>query len=131
MARRKIRYVCAILSPRYAEGVALEYDFADRKISTYSGGQKRRLDVASCIMHQPDVLFLDEPTTGLDPQNRANLWGAGPPTPRPRDDDLLTTNYLEEADALCHRLAIIDHARSSLKDLPRHSSPRSPATRSR
>jgi ABC-2 type transport system ATP-binding protein len=86
-------------------------DFADRKISTYSGGQKRRLDVASGIMHQPAVLFLDEPTTGLDPQNRANLWDQ---VRRLRDlgtTIFLTTNYLEEADALCDHLAIIDHGK--------------------
>jgi ABC-2 type transport system ATP-binding protein len=83
--------------------------FADRRVMTYSGGQRRRLDVALGIVHAPEVLFLDEPSTGLDPQNRANLWehiGAL----RDRGTTVfLTTHYLEEADELCDRLMIIDH----------------------
>lgn len=84
-------------------------EFADRKVATYSGGQKRRLDIASGIVHKPDVLFLDEPTTGLDPQNRANLWDQ---VGKLRDQGttiFLTTHYLEEADILSDRLAIMDH----------------------
>jgi ABC-2 type transport system ATP-binding protein len=88
----------------------LELDeFADRKVATYSGGQKRRLDIACGIIHKPDVLFLDEPTTGLDPQNRANLWEQ---VRKLRDSGttiFLTTHYLEEADVLSDRLAIMDH----------------------
>ena len=82
---------------------------ADRTTSTYSGGMKRRLDVGLGIVHKPSVLFLDEPTTGLDPQARARMWDeirllrAGGTTV------FLTTHYLEEADALADRLAIIDH----------------------
>ena len=82
---------------------------ADRTTSTYSGGMKRRLDVGLGIVHKPSVLFLDEPTTGLDPQARARMWEeirllrAGGTTV------FLTTHYLEEADALADRLAIIDH----------------------
>ena len=86
-------------------------DFADRRVDTYSGGQKRRLHVALGLMHYPEVLFLDEPTTGLDPQNRANLWGQ---IRKLRDSGttiFLTTHYLEEADALSDRLAIMDHGR--------------------
>ncbi|MGH2896489.1 MAG: ATP-binding cassette domain-containing protein, partial [Solirubrobacteraceae bacterium] len=78
-------------------------EFADRRVSTYSGGQRRRLDVALGIIHAPRVLFLDEPSTGLDPQNRANLWRH---IVRLRDHGttvFLTTHYLEEADALCDR----------------------------
>jgi ABC-2 type transport system ATP-binding protein len=93
-------------------------DFADRRAITYSGGQRRRLDVALGIVHQPDVLFLDEPSTGLDPQNRANLWqhiGAL----RDRGSTVfLTTHYLEEADALCDRLMIIDHGRIVARGTP-------------
>lgn len=86
-------------------------EFADRKGSTYSGGQRRRLEVALGIMHRPEVLFLDEPTTGLDPQNRANLWVQ---IRKLRDSGttiFLTTHYLEEADALSDHLAIMDHGK--------------------
>ena len=89
--------------------VALQLDgFADRAAKTYSGGQKRRLDIALGMMHQPPLLFLDEPTTGLDPQSRAHLWEE---VKKLRDQGttvFLTTHYLEEADALCDRLCIID-----------------------
>ncbi|MFO1184802.1 MAG: ATP-binding cassette domain-containing protein [Bauldia sp.] len=81
---------------------------ADRKTDTYSGGMKRRLDVALGMAHRPQLLFLDEPTTGLDPQARARMWDE---VRRLRDAGttiFLTTHYLEEADALCDRLAIID-----------------------
>jgi ABC-2 type transport system ATP-binding protein len=84
---------------------------ADRPIETYSGGQRRRLDIALGLVHRPALLFLDEPTTGLDPQSRARLWDE---VRRLREDGttiFLTTHYLEEADALCDRLAIIDHGR--------------------
>jgi ABC-2 type transport system ATP-binding protein len=91
---------------------ALELDAcADRLIGTYSGGQKRRLDLALGLIHQPRLIFLDEPTTGLDPQGRARMWDE---VRRLRDGGttiFLTTHYLEEADALCDRLAIIDHGR--------------------
>ena len=82
---------------------------ADRPISTYSGGMRRRLDVGLGIVHGPAVLFLDEPTTGLDPQARARMWDE---ITKLRDGGttvFLTTHYLEEADALADRLAIIDH----------------------
>jgi ABC-2 type transport system ATP-binding protein len=86
-------------------------DCADRRTKTYSGGQKRRLDVGIGLMHLPELLFLDEPTTGLDPQSRARMWEE---VRRLRDTGttvFLTTHYLEEADALCDRIAIIDHGR--------------------
>jgi ABC-2 type transport system ATP-binding protein len=86
-------------------------EFADRRVSTYSGGQKRRLHVALGLMHHPDILFLDEPTTGLDPQNRANLWMQ---IRKLRDSGttiFLTTHYLEEADALSDYLTIMDHGK--------------------
>jgi ABC-2 type transport system ATP-binding protein len=84
-------------------------DAADRNIKGYSGGMKRRLDLASALVHRPDVLFLDEPTTGLDPASRLTVWDEVR-----RINDLgttvfLTTQYLEEADQLCDRLAIIDN----------------------
>jgi len=84
-------------------------EFAERRVMTFSGGQRRRLDIALGIMHKPDVLFLDEPTTGLDPQNRANLWELIRRLSGSGTTIFLTTHYLEEADALSHRLAIMDH----------------------
>jgi ABC-2 type transport system ATP-binding protein len=83
-------------------------DAADRTIKGYSGGMQRRLDLAAALVHEPEVLFLDEPTTGLDPASRLTVWeevrrinGLGTTV-------FLTTQYLEEADQLCDRLAIID-----------------------
>jgi ABC-2 type transport system ATP-binding protein len=84
-------------------------DFADRIVGTYSGGQQRRLDVGIGIMNRPDVLFLDEPTVGLDPQNRANLWTQIDKLRASGTTIFLTTHYLEEADVLSDRLAIMDH----------------------
>lgn len=84
-------------------------EFADRKCKTYSGGQRRRLDVALGTVHQPKLLFLDEPTTGLDPQSRAHMWEEVRKLRDRGTSVFLTTHYLDEADALCDRLAIIDH----------------------
>jgi ABC-2 type transport system ATP-binding protein len=84
---------------------------ADRYTSTYSGGMKRRLDVGLGIVHTPAVLFLDEPTTGLDPQARARMWDEVRKLRERGTTVFLTTHYLEEADALCDRLAIIDQGR--------------------
>jgi ABC-2 type transport system ATP-binding protein len=84
---------------------------ADRPIATYSGGMKRRLDVGLGIVHRPQVLFLDEPTTGLDPQARARMWAEIRNLRELGTTVFLTTHYLEEADALCDRLAIIDHGK--------------------
>jgi ABC-2 type transport system ATP-binding protein len=84
-------------------------DFADRRVVTYSGGQRRRLDVALGLVHSPQVLFLDEPSTGLDPQNRANLWERIEDLREAGTTIFLTTHYLDEADALCDRVAIMDH----------------------
>ncbi len=81
----------------------------DRKTGTYSGGQKRRLDIAMGIIHRPSLLFLDEPTTGLDPQARARMWDEVRRLRESGTTVFLTTHYLDEADALCDRLAIIDH----------------------
>jgi ABC-2 type transport system ATP-binding protein len=84
---------------------------ADRPVRTYSGGQRRRLEVALGIMHRPQVLFLDEPTTGLDPQNRANLQEQVRLLRDGGTTIFLTTHYLDEADQLCDRVAIVDHGR--------------------
>ena len=86
-------------------------DAADRRIKTYSGGMKRRLDLASALVHRPDVLFLDEPTTGLDPSSRLTIWDEVRRINAQGTTVFLTTQYLEEADALCDRLAIIDGGR--------------------
>ncbi len=85
-------------------------DAAGRKVGGYSGGMKRRLDLALALLHEPRVLFLDEPTTGLDPQSRSALWGEVERLAR--EDGVtvfLTTQYLEEADVLASRVGIIDH----------------------
>jgi ABC-2 type transport system ATP-binding protein len=87
--------------------VDLEGD-ADRRIKGYSGGMKRRLDLASALVHRPDVLFLDEPTTGLDPASRLTVWDELRRINDQGTTVFLTTQYLEEADQLCDRLAIID-----------------------
>jgi ABC-2 type transport system ATP-binding protein len=83
-------------------------DAADRSIKGYSGGMKRRLDLATALVHAPDVLFLDEPTTGLDPASRLTVWDEVRRINERGTTVFLTTQYLEEADQLCDRLAIID-----------------------
>ena len=91
---------------------------ADRYAGTYSGGMRRRLDLASALVHRPAVLFLDEPTEGLDPQSRTALWDE---LRRIRDRGttmFLTTHYMEEADALCTRIAIIDRGRIVVAGTP-------------
>lgn len=91
---------------------------ADRRTSTYSGGQRRRLDVGVGLVHKPQLLFLDEPTTGLDPQSRARMWDE---VRHLRDEGttvFITTHYLEEADALCNRIAIIDHGKIVAQGTP-------------
>jgi ABC-2 type transport system ATP-binding protein len=91
---------------------------ADRKVATYSGGQKRRLDIGLGLVHAPQLLFLDEPTTGLDPQSRARVWDE---VRRMHDRGVtvfLTTHYLDEADALCDRVAIIDYGKIVAEGTP-------------
>jgi ABC-2 type transport system ATP-binding protein len=92
---------------------------ADRRVGGYSGGMKRRLDLALALVHSPRILFLDEPTTGLDPQSRAALWEE---VARLAHDEgmtvFLTTQYLEEADALADRIGIIDHGRIVAEGTP-------------
>jgi ABC transporter DrrB family efflux protein len=86
-------------------------DAADRSARTYSGGMRRRLDLASSLLTQPRVLFLDEPTTGLDPRSRIQIWGVVRDLVREGTTVLLTTQYLEEADQLADEIAVIDHGR--------------------
>jgi ABC-2 type transport system ATP-binding protein len=94
-------------------------DAADRRVGGYSGGMKRRLDLALALVHSPRILFLDEPTTGLDPQSRSDLWQEV--ARLAREDGVtvfLTTQYLEEADVLADRIAIIDHGRIVARGTP-------------
>src|SRR6201987_2631869 len=86
-------------------------DAADRPARTYSGGMRRRLDLASSLLPRPRVLFLDEPTTGLDPRSRNEIWSVVRELVRDGTTLLLTTQYLEEADLLAERIAVIDHGR--------------------
>ncbi len=93
-------------------------EYGDRWCKTYSGGQRRRLDIALGVVHRPRVLFLDEPTAGLDPQSRAHMWDE---VRRLREGGMtvfLTTHYLDEADSLCDRIAIIDHGRIVAEGTP-------------
>jgi ABC-2 type transport system ATP-binding protein len=91
---------------------------ADRPTQTYSGGMKRRLDVAMGLIHDPEVLFLDEPTSGLDPESRAVMWKEVRRLAQGGLTLLLTTHYLEEADQLAQRLAIIDGGRIVAEGTP-------------
>ena len=91
---------------------------ADRRTKTYSGGMKRRLDLASALVHAPEVLFLDEPTTGLDPASRLTVWEEVRRINAMGTSVFLTTQYLEEADQLCERLAIIDDGRIVAEGTP-------------
>src|SRR3989441_5385854 len=93
-------------------------DAADRRTKTYSGGMKRRLDLASALVHSPEVLFLDEPTTGLDPASRRTVWDEVARINDVGTTVFLTTQYLEEADRLCDRLAIIDGGRIVAEGTP-------------
>jgi ABC-2 type transport system ATP-binding protein len=92
---------------------------AGRQVRTYSGGMRRRLDVAMGLVHRPEVLFLDEPTTGLDPEHRAAMWDEVSRLAERGDlTILLTTHYLEEADRLAHQLAILDAGRIVAEGTP-------------
>jgi ABC-2 type transport system ATP-binding protein len=93
-------------------------EYADRKCKTYSGGQRRRVDIALGIIHGPRVVFLDEPTTGLDPQSRAHMWDEIRRLQTEGMTVFLTTHYLEEADALCDRVAIIDNGQIVAEGTP-------------
>ena len=94
-------------------------DAADRQVKTYSGGMQRRLDIAMGLLHRPQVLFLDEPTTGLDPEARAELWREVERlAAEERMTILLTTHYMEEADRLASRLAIVDRGRVVVEGTP-------------
>ncbi|MFI7697565.1 ATP-binding cassette domain-containing protein [Nonomuraea sp. NPDC049480] len=112
----------AIADPQRATAEVLERfdltEIADRPSRTLSGGQKRRVAIAIGLVHNPPLLFLDEPTTGLDPQNRANLWDRIAELRESGTSVLLSTHYLDEADALCDRLVIVDHGRIVAEGTP-------------
>ena len=118
--RENLRLVGALshLPKRLAEERATELlerfgltDAADRSLKTYSGGMRRRLDLAAALVHRPPVLFLDEPTTGLDPASRLGLWQVIEELVADGTTVLLTTQYLEEADRLADNIVVIDHGR--------------------
>jgi ABC-2 type transport system ATP-binding protein len=95
-----------------AEVLLREFDLTDaasRRVSTYSGGMRRRIDIACGLVVRPEVVFLDEPTTGLDPRSRQNIWDLVGQFKTAGIATLLTTQYLEEADALSDRIVVIDH----------------------
>ncbi|MCL2859237.1 MAG: ATP-binding cassette domain-containing protein [Oscillospiraceae bacterium] len=94
-------------------------EIQNRIVRTYSGGQKRRLEIALGMMHKPKVLFLDEPTTGLDPQNRANMWDYIRKLNSLGTTVFITTHYLDEADELANRIAIMDNGKIVALDTPK------------
>ncbi|MEV4107394.1 ATP-binding cassette domain-containing protein [Nonomuraea sp. NPDC049695] len=112
----------AMADPKRATAEVLERfdltEMADRPGRTLSGGQKRRVAIALGLVHNPPLLFLDEPTTGLDPQNRANLWDRIRQLRESGTSVLLSTHYLDEADALCDRLVIVDHGQIVAEGTP-------------
>ncbi len=93
-------------------------DAADRRVSTYSGGMRRRLDLGTTLVGRPPVILLDEPTTGLDPRTRQELWTTVEELRRDGTTVLLTTQYLDEADRLAQRIAVIDHGRVAAEGTP-------------
>ncbi len=94
-------------------------DWLDKPVRTFSGGMRRRLEIARGLVHEPKIFFLDEPTTGLDPVSRVAVWEMIEQLKRERDlTVLITTHYLEEADKLCNRVAIVDHGKLVALDSP-------------
>jgi ABC-2 type transport system ATP-binding protein len=106
---------------RRADELLLQFGLAEaanRPTKTFSGGMRRRLDLASSLILAPDVLFLDEPTTGLDPAGRQEVWQAIGDLAARGTTVVLTTHYLDEADKLCDRIGVIDHGRNIVEDTP-------------
>ena len=93
--------------------------FSKALVGTFSGGMRRRLEIARGLVHSPKILFLDEPTTGLDPVSRTNVWEMIEKVQKQSNlTILLTTHYMDEADKLCHRIAIVDHGKLAALDTP-------------
>lgn len=104
--------------PQLLEEVDLT-QWADKPVKMFSGGMRRRLEIARGLVHQPKIFFLDEPTTGLDPVSRVSVWEMLARLKRERDlTILMTTHYMDEADKLCDRIAIIDHGKLAALDSP-------------
>jgi ABC-2 type transport system ATP-binding protein len=127
--RETLRYVASLspdptsVAPAWIDEVLGKVglaDAGDRRTKTYSGGMKRRLDLASALVHSPEVLFLDEPTTGLDPASRRTVWEEVRRINTAGTTVFLTTQYLEEADQLCDRLGIIDAGVIVAEGTPEH-----------
>ncbi len=95
-------------------------EWKDKMVKTFSGGMRRRLEIARGLMHTPKILFLDEPTLGLDPQTRRHIWSYISKLKAQGITIILTTHYLEEADYLCDRIAIIDHGEIKVLDTPKN-----------
>ena len=93
-------------------------DRADERIGTFSGGMKRRINLAAGLLHQPEILFLDEPTVGVDPQSRNAIFESIEALNRSGLTVIYTTHYMEEAERLCHRVAIVDHGQIVALDTP-------------
>jgi ABC-2 type transport system ATP-binding protein len=93
--------------------------WADKPVKMFSGGMRRRLEIARGLVHEPKIFFLDEPTTGLDPVSRVGVWDMLTRLKRERDLTILvTTHYMDEADKLCDRIAIVDHGKLAALDSP-------------
>jgi ABC-2 type transport system ATP-binding protein len=110
----RLSHISPAVARQRADELLARFDLTDaahRPVRTYSGGMRRRLDLAAALVHRPAVLFLDEPTTGLDPRSRTDLWGVIEELVRDGTTLLLTTQYLEEADRLANRIVVIDHGR--------------------
>ncbi|WP_068271646.1 ABC transporter ATP-binding protein [Aldersonia kunmingensis] len=118
----RLRGIGRIDAGRRADALLAQFDLADaaeRKITALSGGMRRKLDVAIALVHSPSVLFLDEPTTGLDPESRAQMWAEIRRLAAERSITVvLTTHYLDEADELADRLVIVDHGRAIVEGTP-------------
>src|SRR5437899_11122555 len=100
------------------QAVDLE-QWADKPVKMFSGGMRRRLEIARGLVHEPKIFFLDEPTTGMDPVSRVAVWEMLQKIKAERDlTVLLTTHYMDEADKLCHRIAIVDHGEVKALDSP-------------
>jgi ABC-2 type transport system ATP-binding protein len=115
-------YGLAAAESRHRAGELLERfdltEIAGRTAGTLSGGQKRRMDIAMGVIHSPELLFLDEPSTGLDPQSRSNLWDRIRSLRAGGTTIFLTSHYLDEADALCDRILVIDHGKIVAEGTP-------------
>src|SRR3984957_17313423 len=117
----RLSHLSRAVAARRATELLEEFGLAnagDRVLKTYSGGMRRRLDLAAALVANPPVLFLDEPTTGLDPQSRQGLWTAIEELVREGTTVLLTTQYLEEADRLARNIVVVDHGRVIAEGTP-------------